>query len=418
MSLGPPLIRGLALSDDGQRVIVTTSDVAYELIGGKLKGSVSRKGKSLGAVDVDQTGQLWAISTDGYVLLLQDRKAAGRFAMPAGAILTVGTASQRVLAWLDRNLTIATFSGKTIARIEFAKRISRACLLDNGKVIVGAGHLITLDTAAPTAETTPQKAAKRVDAPSGDATRAGHLSTRQGIEQGIPVRWIEGSKLQKDQGKAAYRSHDGKPITIEQLALEHYSDRNCRGVWSENEYWWAIMALLFWDVVFARLPGVYTPQFGDFPSKMQDMPTDFFTPEFYPRRKKLIDRRISELTGSRFFGLRKPNIEAALTAAYRRHRGTPCRPIDWGRAPALNELITAPKNLADDQLMKIMRRLLENFAQNRSGLPDLFLVCERSPLFAEVKSERERVAENQVRWLRFLKDEMGISVEVCRVTNG
>lgn len=56
------------------------------------------------------------------------------------------------------------------------------------------------------------------------------------------------------------------------------------------------MALLFWDVIFARLPGVYSPEFDEFPSTMQDMPIDFFSEEFYSKRKSLIDKRISELT--------------------------------------------------------------------------------------------------------------------------
>ncbi len=66
--------------------------------------------------------------------------------------------------------------------------------------------------------------------------------------------------------------------------------------------------------------------------------------------------------------------------------------------------------------MKIMRKLLENYSENRRGLPDLFLVDHSGkPKFVEVKSEKEKVADHQVGWLKFLQNQVGISVEICRV---
>jgi hypothetical protein len=175
------------------------------------------------------------------------------------------------------------------------------------------------------------------------------------------------------------------------------------------------MALLFWDVIFARLPGVFSPGLGGFPSAMQDMPCDFFTTDFYPRRKKLIERRIAELTRSRMFGLTKANVEAELRSAFRRHEGEPCRPIDWVLLPNVESLIIATRVLTDRQLTEIMRRLLENFVDNRRGLPDLFLARNEEPLFVEVKSEKEQAQQHQIDWLSYLKDSVGVAVEICRV---
>jgi hypothetical protein len=64
-----------------------------------------------------------------------------------------------------------------------------------------------------------------------------------------------------------------------------------------------------------------------------------------------------------------------------------------------------------------MHRLLENFSENRSGLPDLFLVHSGTPLFSEIKAEREKVAEHQVQWMQYLKGQVGIAVEICRVVS-
>ena len=62
-----------------------------------------------------------------------------------------------------------------------------------------------------------------------------------------------------------------------------------------------------------------------------------------------------------------------------------------------------------------MRRLLENFTVNRKGIPDLFLVKEETPLFVEVKSKKERVAVHQTEWMLFLRQEVGVAIEICRV---
>lgn len=235
--------------------------------------------------------------------------------------------------------------------------------------------------------------------------------------QGIPIRWVDGKKLPSSGRKAKYQSYTGSPLSIEQYVLEHYRSVGYTGIWSENEYWWAIMALLFWDVIFARLPGVYTPEFGAFPSQMQDMPRDFFSKEFFARRKKLIEKRISELTKSRFFGLQQPDIEMELKLAFRKYKGKPCRPINWDKYSTVDSFLIAVKALSSDQLLDVLYRLLKNFNQNRSGLPDLFIAQNDSPIFVEVKSEKEKIADNQINWMKFLKDEVKVEVEICRVVN-
>ena len=61
--------------------------------------------------------------------------------------------------------------------------------------------------------------------------------------------------------------------------------------------------------------------------------------------------------------------------------------------------------------------MLNDVSRNRSGLPDLFLAKTTDPLFVEVKSEKERVADHQLKWLIHLRDEVGVPVELCRVIN-
>jgi hypothetical protein len=419
MSAGPTPVGGIALSPDGKRVVLSAGDALYEVVDGKTKNQAKRRDQFLGSIAIDRIAMDWVVSASEKVIVLRDRKVVGSFAAPYGVKLRVNSAADRILAWSGKELLIATFSGKVISQIEFAKRISNAHCLDDGRIVVGAGHLVILQPVVETvageqkfigvesAEKSPE--GKPVIVPPVERIR---------VEQGIPVRWFKGEKLESGPGKAAYRGQSGEAQTIEQLALARYAQLDYKGSWTENEYWWAIMALLFWDVIFARLPGVFTPAF-EFPSKMQDMPKDFFTPDFYPRRAKLIEGRMKELTQSSLFGMRRPDIEGELKSALRRHQGEPCRPIDWPRFTTRflqsDALVLAPHLLTNEQIMSIMQRLLVNFVENRKGLPDLFLSGKSGPLFAEVKAEKEAVADHQIVWLQYMRDHVGVAVEICRV---
>ena len=245
-------------------------------------------------------------------------------------------------------------------------------------------------------------------------TPARDLSTE---EHGIPIHWITGQILPQKGGKALYKSGSGRAIMIEQLALEYYSLSGCNGLWSENGYWWAIMSLLFWDVIFAKVPGVYTPQFGPFPGPHQDIPLDFFTPEFYARRKSLIEKRIRELSRPRLFGLSKPNIADEIRASHKQHFSEPCRPMDWEKYQNVEPLLLAITALSSEQLFSILTRMIVNFNENRKGLPDLFLVYNGKPKFAEVKVENEKVADHRYNWMNFLITNVRVHVEICRVRN-
>lgn len=275
---------------------------------------------------------------------------------------------------------------------------------------------------------------RRANAERSVASTSRQQRKRQTEESGIPVRWIEGTRLQQvandattrwteagkprpahdDGGKAFYRGRDGWAVTIEQFALEFYSQIGYKGKWTENFYWWGIMSLLFWDVIYARLPGVFSSR-TPFPSQMQDIPHDFFSSDFYGRRKHLIAQRMAQLTEPSLLGLRKPNIESELRYAFRRYHGLPGRPATWTEQFTEDDIAVVARALTGKQLMMIMHRLLENFGRNRTGMPDLFIVRSDTPLLVEVKSARERLKSDQIAWLTYLHSEVGLPVEICRV---
>jgi len=190
----------------------------------------------------------------------------------------------------------------------------------------------------------------------------------------------------------------------EEMALAHYGVLGNRGIWSENSYWSEVMALLFWDVIFAKLRGVYSPALGEFPGRPQDMPHDFFSDDFYRKRVDMIRHRIRELREI-------ARVSQSVRDSYFQNKGKPCRPIwNWDRY-SVDSLCAGVDSVSKDQLFAIMNRLLVDFNHNRSGLPDLFFYSPK-PLFVEVKASSDSLRGNQVEWLRFLAQTLRLPVEV------
>ena len=226
----------------------------------------------------------------------------------------------------------------------------------------------------------------------------------------VSLRSAEFSRVREAEGRRVmYAGRNGEVMRPEEAALAYYGEHGYQGVWSENHFWWQVMCLLFWDVIFARIEGVYTPGFGDFPSKLQDMPQDMFTGEFYRRREAIIRNRMKALH-------EVPSVGDVIAIAWREHRNKPCRPIeDWGRY-SFEELKHGSEALTTAQLLQIMDRLLHDFNNNRSGMPDLFFFAP-TPVFVEVKSESDSLRENQVEWQQFLSQSVGAPVELLLINH-
>ena len=139
------------------------------------------------------------------------------------------------------------------------------------------------------------------------------------------------------------------------------------------------------------------------------MPHDFFRREFYSRRAKLIEERIGNL-------LHCASISKEINGGYAKHKGEPCRPIWNWDAYSIDDLCLGIESISREQLFLIMKRLLADFGNNRSGLPDLFLYGPK-PLLVEVKSGSDSLRENQVEWLQFLIYAVGLFVEVLLVNH-
>lgn len=242
----------------------------------------------------------------------------------------------------------------------------------------------------------------------------------------ISYRNIEIQRVGNQQkGKAKYTIH-GNEYFAEEAAINHYNSLGYKALWTENTYWWTLMSLFFWDVIFAKTRGAVSTIIDGIQTEldpgderfeqlfkptiqMNGMPADFFTPEFYERRKSLLRNKIQELQHS--------NLEQKLNESYKQNYGMNCRPIENWDKYKIDELLIPVQRVNKGKLLKILGRLISNFNDNRAGLPDLIVYDDKDFFFSEVKGEKDRISEKQSDWHSFLSTSLGFEVEIFLINH-
>ena len=233
--------------------------------------------------------------------------------------------------------------------------------------------------------------------------------TIQECEENVGIFFVSFKATKEEnlkRGKSKYLFDEGS-LFAEELAIKYYENLGYNAAWTENYYWWYLMALLFWDEIFTPITGVFNG--FELHGRMNDMPMDFFKPEFYQKRKNLINNKIMRLKSS--------NLELEVSKSYNKNFGKCCRPIeDWNRY-TLNELLVPTKVMNKNTFLDILTRLISNFNVNRSGLPDLIVYNDEELFFSEVKSENDRVSDNQQKWHQFLAEKMKLKVDLFLINH-
>jgi len=198
-------------------------------------------------------------------------------------------------------------------------------------------------------------------------------------------------------------------------AYEHYAAQGYLGYFAENGLWSSMMLLLFWDEIYNIVPApIKRKLFGPLPNDHQDLPPDFFQPDFFYHRKKHIRKRLRELA--------KANLAATLETIHKQ-KDTQIyiyrpRIYDPAYTNDITPLRKAAEHIPNSALLAIMERLITNFKENRSGFPDFFLISpEGEPLFVEAKGAKETIKPNQEATLSFLQSH-GANIQIYRLGIG
>lgn len=214
----------------------------------------------------------------------------------------------------------------------------------------------------------------------------------------------------------------GGECSVEAMCLSWYRDQGWRGYHSEGGIMRTLFGYLFYDVLFIYVPNVFQTAF-------QTCPLDLHTDAFYPSRASEVNHQLVKIANG--------EAERILREVYdRESEGQTCVVgINWGFA--IEDLLEIVRCFGGEPLATVCKVMAQEYQQRCGGIPDLFLwrVAETAEseavedqdrdaknknkdrrvgevMFAEVKSENDRLSDTQRLWIHVLTG-AGIKVELC-----
>ncbi|KIK92306.1 hypothetical protein PAXRUDRAFT_830065 [Paxillus rubicundulus Ve08.2h10] len=216
-----------------------------------------------------------------------------------------------------------------------------------------------------------------------------------------PNSWL---KLVNDEqkGKSIWAGLNGEELAVEALALQRYKEQGYKGVHCETRVIAMLFGLLFWDIIFAPVPGAFETAY-------QTAPLDIAEDSFYHSRKDLMEKRLSGIAAGEAVDL------IQRVDSVHRPSGTWCVGVRWDLFSS-DDLVDIVTCIGGKALSVICRVLCEDYAFRSSGGPDLFLwnPVKGTCKFVEVKGPGDTLQENQRVWIDVLL-RAPTPVEVCRV---
>ncbi|KAJ7668675.1 VRR-NUC domain-containing protein [Mycena polygramma] len=202
-------------------------------------------------------------------------------------------------------------------------------------------------------------------------------------------------------GKSVWEGKDG-PVNVETRSLEFYEEQGFKGFHSETQVLTTLFGLLFWDIIFAPVPGA-------FETPWQTGPLDIADDSFYYARQDSIETRLTELKNGQARSILEKN-----DVRYRDDK-TCCIGVKWDMC-GRDDLLEIVECLGGNALSSICRLFCEDYGGRNSGVPDLIVwnPQTRDCRFVEVKGPGDSLSENQKMWSDALLT-AGCVVELCHV---
>ncbi|WP_087024954.1 VRR-NUC domain-containing protein [Thaumasiovibrio subtropicus] len=190
---------------------------------------------------------------------------------------------------------------------------------------------------------------------------------------------------------------DLKSQRVELAVAEHYQAQGWQVWFSENLLLNGLFGLAFWDIIFSAQKGAFLNPF-------QRAPYDMYRQEFIDKRQSHIDERLADVIAG----------DVDYLAVFEAKQGIS---NDWVAWQAIEkDLISHAIDVMPPVLLaKLFERLLVNVKQNRTGMPDLFMVRGDEWCWAEVKGPGDKLQNNQIRWCRWFEQHQ-VPYQVVYVT--
>jgi VRR-NUC domain len=196
----------------------------------------------------------------------------------------------------------------------------------------------------------------------------------------------------------AVPQHD---LGVEMAALDAARQEGWDGFFAENHLWRALFGLVFWEDIFAAVPGAFQHRF-------QSAPLDVGGAGFFEKRQARIEQRLEELASCR-------SLADHVLAIADRKWGVANAFVSW-RHLERSHLLEALSRIEPEVLGEVLRIMVRNPVAFDSGFPDLFLFRPNSAEWKlwEVKGPRDSLRPEQEWWIQsFLR--WGTRAQVARV---
>ncbi|EMC95171.1 hypothetical protein BAUCODRAFT_91856 [Baudoinia panamericana UAMH 10762] len=223
--------------------------------------------------------------------------------------------------------------------------------------------------------------------------------------RGAKTIWIDPTPnvtLDPDTGEETSTRSE---CSVEEMCLSCYRGLSYKGYHSEGGIIRTLFAYLFCDVLFVYIPNVFQTEF-------QTCPLDLHTDAFYPSRISEVNARLN--------GISNGDAASLIENVWNDHheRKTCVVGLDWSFA--LEDLLEIAGAFPPAALSTVMKVMAQEYGQRGGGVPDLFLWKPKDDMtgfrgevmFAEVKSENDRLSDTQRMWIDVLSG-AGIRVELC-----
>jgi Fanconi-associated nuclease 1 len=208
----------------------------------------------------------------------------------------------------------------------------------------------------------------------------------------------------------------GGECSVEEMCLSYFRSQGWKGYHSEGSIVRTLFAYLFYDIMFLYIPNVFQTAY-------QTCPLDLHTDVFYPARASEINHRLVEIENGQG--------ERLIRKVWGREheRQTNAAGLNWDYD--IEDVAELVRCFDGSALASICKVMAQEYRQRGGGVPDLVLwrANEKSEgctieekaapgkaqgevMFAEVKSENDRLSDTQRVWIHVLTG-AGVKVALC-----
>lgn len=167
----------------------------------------------------------------------------------------------------------------------------------------------------------------------------------------MPIKGVQ-------KGKSIWKGEGEEVVNVETYALQHYERLGYKGYHCEGRIVTTLFGLLFWDIIFAPVPGAFETPY-------QTAPLDIFEDTFYYAREDLIEKRLDDISTNHARQIIQ-NVDAE-----HRERGTWCLGVRWDLFPK-EDLLEIAEVSGDSEEIFTWMTFRPVFQRRRLGL---FVSC-------------------------------------------